>query len=429
MPGEALLTVRGVPENAAITEINVRGGPGTNQAALFKLPVGTAGLRILAVQPDVENKNLNGKVYIWFQMSTPQGQAGWVRDDLLFLEGDARTWGYPDLAQRTWAFAMTRSAPGAGTSTAAFTTVPVAATLVTPAAVQPVQPVTVQPVQPVSVQPVQPVAVQPVQPVTVQPVQPVAAAVQPVQPAAVQPVPAALPGDMNRVRKVAFLITALFEGHGYAAYNNYDAGIVSYGLIQFTLAAGSLVTVINRYLERSTSETAGKLRGYQPAVNARDPNLRNDVNFKNLLIAAAAEPAMQQVQDEVATAGFWQQVVDGYITPRNLVLPCTYALLFDMGVNFGVNHGFVRLAEEQLGIPPRSPAGTNGITEPMLMTRVAELRKQSHDRQAERDNLPGLKVRGDFWVNLVRAGDWQMQGDAAGMMNVKGKLLNVRSPA
>src|SRR5262245_52160198 len=101
MPGEALLTVRGLPESPTVTEINVRSGPGTNQAINFKLPVGTAGLKILAIQPDVEGKNVSGKVYNWFQLVTPQGLTGWARDDLLFIEGDARFWGYPDLSQRT----------------------------------------------------------------------------------------------------------------------------------------------------------------------------------------------------------------------------------------------------------------------------------------------------------------------------------------
>jgi hypothetical protein len=234
---------------------------------------------------------------------------------------------------------------------------------------------------------------------------------------------------MARVRRLAFLITGAFEGHGYAAYNNYDAGIVSYGIIQFTLAAGSLVTVVNRYLERSQSEAATKLRGYQAAVNNRDALLRNDMGFKAALIAAAADPVMQQVQDEVATEGFWKQVVDGYITPRNMVLPFSYSLLFDMGVNFGVNHGFVRLAEQQLGIPTRSVVGTNGVTEQILMKRVAELRKQSHDRQAERDNLPGLRMRGDFWMNLVNAGDWYMHGDSTGTITVNGRRFNARNPS
>jgi hypothetical protein len=474
---EARVSVRGMPDDVSVTEVNVRAGAARSQAALFKTPVGTSDLILLEVAPDTEGKNLNGKVYQWFKVRFGDGREGWIRDDLLFLEGDATAWGYPVLNERTWVFPLTRNEGGVSVTPAVDTPKPSEAAVVAPDPVtQAPTTTTTVPLDPVittgpaPVEPVAPVVVvssptvlpspaaptvttssptvlpPPASPTittaptvtvaspTVLPSAPTAVASPttpaPVQPAA--PVATASPSDpaeMARVRRLAFLITGAFEGHGYAAYNNYDAGIVSYGIIQFTLAAGSLVTVVNRYLERSQSEAATKLRGYQAAVNNRDPLLRNDMGFKAALIAAASDPVMQQVQDEVATEGFWKQVVDGYITPRNMVLPFSYGLLFDMGVNFGVNHGFVRLAEQQLGIPTRSVVGTNGVTEEILMKRVAELRKQSHDRQAERDNLPGLRMRGDFWMNLVNAGDWYMHGDSTGTITVNGRRFNARNPS
>ena len=457
---EARVSVRGMPDNVSITEINVRGGAGTNQAALFKTPVATADLILLEVAPDVEGKHLEGKVYQWFKVRFGDGREGWMRDDLLFLEGDATAWGYPVLNEKTWVFPLTRTVGGV-TSTPpppqAAIVAPNPVITTGPAPVEPVAPtITVSspmvlpppPVQPAPVVTVAaPTVVMPpttpmvisaptvtVSSPTILPPAPAVTVTAPTTPPPAPPaapVAAASPSDpaeANRVRRLAFLITGAFEGHGYAAYNNYDAGIVSYGIIQFTLAAGSLVTVVTRYLERSQSEAANKLRGYQAAVNNRDPLLRNDMGFKAALLEAANDPVMQQVQDEVATEGFWKQVVDGYITPRNMVLPFSYGLLFDMGVNFGVNHGFVRLAEQQLGIPTRSVVGTNGVTEQMLITRVAELRKQSHDRQAERDNLPGLRLRGDFWMNLATAGDWNMYGDSTSTLTVNGRRFNGRTP-
>jgi hypothetical protein len=117
-------------------------------------------------------------------------------------------------------------------------------------------------------------------------------------------------------------------------------------------------------------------------------------------------------------------VQTGYIQHREMTLPLTWALLFDMGVNFGTSHGFVRLAEKELGVAPRSKPGENGITEQQLMTRVAELRKKSHDRQAERDNLPGLRVRGDFWMDLINRGDWGMSGTPNGNFNINGRIIS-----
>lgn len=384
-----LVTIRGLPHIPTIKEVNVRGGPGTNNELVFKVPVGMSGLDVRDIQPDGGDNNLNGKIYQWFQLVFHGGAVGWVRDDLLDIQGDGTAWGYPNLDTKTFAFMLARG------------TVPAPST----AQSQPAAPSVVDEAQPPT-------------PATTSGVVPTdnEAAVQQYGNAHQQ---------IDRIKRAAFAITAAFEGTGYKAYNNYDAGIVSYGLIQFTLAAGSLVTVIQYYLDRSQSDVANQLRGMFSRIQARDPNLRNDQQFKNLLLAAADEPQMREAQDYVATINYWDKVVNGYIIHRNLRLPLTWALLFDMGVNFGTGHGFVRAVENELGVQPRSVPGQNGITEIQLMTEVAKLRKLSHDRQAERDNLPGLKLRGDFWMNLVNQGDWGFNGDANGNMQVLGKLISV----
>ncbi len=371
MPGEAQARIRGIPHIPSITEVNVRSSAGTNQALLFRIPVGMSGLDILEVRPDIEDKHLKGKTYQWFHLRFHGGADGWVRDDLLEITGDCREFGYPDLSEYTFAFNLERSAESAAPE-----------------------------------------------------------ATEPEPPPATRPegdFPDAL-ADTERIRRLAFAITAAFEGTGYAAYNNYDAGIVSYGLLQFTLSSGSLGRVLETYIAASDSDESAAIERYMERVRRKDNLLRNDAGFRQALLNAANDPAMRSAQDEVATSGYWQAVVDGYIMHRGLRLPLTWALLFDMGVNFGVNHGFVRLAEKQLGVPPRSKPGENGITEEQLMTRVAQLRKQSHDRQAERDNLPGLRRRGNFWMGLVNTADWYLQGDDSGRVYPMGRQISVRTP-
>jgi hypothetical protein len=239
------------------------------------------------------------------------------------------------------------------------------------------------------------------------------------------------PNDYERTFRASLAITRAFEGGGFDTYQNYDAGIVSYGIMQFTLAAGSLGRVLDIFLDTSSSPVAQVLRAeYQHRVQIRDANLRNDTRFRDLLKAAAQEIAMQDAQYAVATTNYWEVVIQNYIQRRgNIRLPLTYALFFDMGINFGVNHGFVRKAEEQLGVPSNSRPGENGITEQQLTAKVAELRRESHYNQAARDNLPGLRVRGDFWVYIVQAGDWYLQGDAGGFVYPKpGAKVQVRNP-
>ncbi len=235
---------------------------------------------------------------------------------------------------------------------------------------------------------------------------------------------------LERVRRAAFAITHIFEGKGYPAYQNYDTGIVSYGRFQFTLSSGSLGTVIRRYLERSITPVADMLRNeYLPRILARDPALRDDLRLRDLLVTAAEEDVMRVVQNEVATEAYWDRMLSISAAPRGIQLPLSLALLFDIAINFGVMHGLITRAEAELNVPLRGRVGDTGISEQELISKVAEIRKLSHDRQAERDNLPGLKVRGDFWVNLIANDDWALNGDANGDILVKRRPVQVRSPA
>lgn len=402
MPGDALARIRGIPHIPSIIEINIRSGPTTSQELIFKVPVGMSGQHILDVQIDAENKEQNGKIYQWFQVQFDGGAVGWVRDDLIEVQGNLTRFGYPDLSELTFAFEMLRGTPK--TSSVATTE----ATSETPPTETAA---TTSPIMTTGI------IWQAPGPTTVPILTPVLATGD---------FPDAY-ADTERVKKISFQFTAAWEG-GFRAINTYDAGIVSYGFLQFTLAGGSLITVIRTYLASSQTDTANSLRNYLPRVEARDALLAKDQNFINLLKASTDDPAMIDAQYEVGTVGYWKSVVDGYITGRGLKYPLTWALLFDMGVNFGVNHGFVRLAEKDLGVPARSKPADNGMHEEQLTTYIAQLRKRSHDRQAEKTGYVGLKRRGEFWMQLVTSGDWYLQGNASGQVYPNSRTVNVLNP-
>ncbi len=236
------------------------------------------------------------------------------------------------------------------------------------------------------------------------------------------------PTGPDRIRKAAFAITTTFEGGSYATYQNYDKGVVSYGRFQFTLASGSLFNVLERYLAASNTSIAADLRSYLPRVQAREEALRNDVRFKELLIQAAGEQAMKDAQDAVATAKYWDDVQGLSIKPRNIQTALGQALIFDMAINHGARHDMLGLAEDAVGIkPPKSPV-PDLATEKKLITALAQIRRDRLYRLADKNNLPGLRVRGDFWVTLTQGGDWDLQGDASGNLNVKGRMVQVRNP-
>jgi hypothetical protein len=133
--------------------------------------------------------------------------------------------------------------------------------------------------------------------------------------------------------------------------------------------------------------------------------------------------------DEATLESYWTVAQDLSIKPRGIVTPLGQALIFDMAINHGTRNGFLQEAEELLGVPPNSIVGENGITEEQLIQTLAELRLETIYRLAERDNLPGLRVRADFWISLIESGDWQLQGDADGNVTIReGRIVQVRNP-
>lgn len=482
---EARATILGVVDHPTITEVNIRASRTVNSEKKFTAPVGMGMLKITRVRADRDNASTNGKLHYWIKIEFPGGADGWVRDDLVQIEGDCAKFGYSDGLAKTRAFDLTidpnvvKPGPAEPDEVAAPPAIPsVPATPAIPAV--PSAPVATQPAEstPPEEQDTAPATKQFeasgrvrirsaaslrgahlgwVDATTVIDVDPnsrteadnyiwwnhssgwsaerstdgrqvflqsplvIGGSVVPIT---------SREGfdDHNRIKLASYAITGAFEGSGYAAYNNYDAGIISYGFIQFTMAAGSMITVVQRYLAASQTDVANQLRAYLPRIEARDGSLRTDENLKNLLIAAANEQAMIDAQHSVAEEKYWDKVWKGYIEPRGIESPLGIALLFDMGVNFGTSHGFVRLAEQQLGVLPQSKPGQNGITEEQLIQRVAELRKASHDKQAKEQNLFGLMQRGNFWVRLINNGDWGLQAEPSGTVNIRGKIVKVRNP-
>ena len=174
---------------------------------------------------------------------------------------------------------------------------------------------------------------------------------------------------------------------------------------------------------------ADELRGYAGRTQAREEGLRGDTRYRDLLIAAANDPIMQTVQDEIATEVYWNRVQELSIRPRAIVSPLGQALLFDMAINHGVFHDMIGKAEQELGVQPKSRIGENGKSEQEVVTRIAQIRQGRMRALADRLKAPGLIPRGDFWVAVVTAGDWNMVGDARGEIEIKqGRRVQVGKP-
>ncbi|MDZ4769861.1 MAG: chitosanase [Chloroflexota bacterium] len=386
-------------------QILVRVTPGADQAYLGAIPLEMGGYEVADARTGADG-------LAWVRLNFVGGLSGWVRADEIDIAGDCTPVGYGVISPPMRAAMITRGAVGQ--------------------VITPPQPI-IDPPQPI-IDPPQPIL--PPQPI-IDPPQPPAPIPQPVPlppapaPVPVPPVPPPTTGDNSpdRVRKAAFNITAGFEGGGYATYQNRDSGIVSFGRFQFTLQSGSLFSVLDRYLQRASGAVADELRGYAGRTQAREEGLRGDTRYRDLLIAAANDPIMQTVQDEIATEVYWNRVQELSIRPRAIVSPLGQALLFDMAINHGVFHDMIGKAEQELGVQPKSRIGENGKSEQEVVTRIAQIRQGRMRALADRLKAPGLIPRGDFWVAVVTAGDWNMVGDARGEIEIKqGRRVQVGKP-
>jgi Bacterial SH3 domain/Peptidase family M23 len=95
--------IRGIPGNAQVVEVRVHVTPGLNTDVPFRVPIGGTAT-CTAVQADPANDAFQGQTYKWLNLTFPDGRTGWVRDDLLDIQGDCTPFGYGNYADRTFAF-------------------------------------------------------------------------------------------------------------------------------------------------------------------------------------------------------------------------------------------------------------------------------------------------------------------------------------
>jgi hypothetical protein len=402
--------------NDSVTVINTRTGPGTRNTIPFTARTETNNLTVLDVRPDEDNTSHNDKRYQWFQLRFSDGRTAWVRDDLINVSGDGSRFGYEVVMGTSYAFELTRAETDTSDQSAEQPTdatdiqdsdteerPEIRATTDAASRVEPIDTETKDaPALPVDVEPLRNIGAD---------------------------------GDSDderqRVIKTAFNITAAFEGSGYAEYQTTDKGIVSYGRFQFTLLSGNLTTVVQRYLDQSdaNADIARALRvEYLPRLLRRDESLRTDPGLQELLVNAASSAAMQSVQDQLARERFWQRMYELSVVPRNIRTPLAQALFFDISIQHGVLHNIFAEAEEALNVPIRSRVGENGIAEEIFVKRIAQIRNRILTNIATARDLPGVQTRGEFWVRITREGDWQLQGDANGNVQILGRQVQVRKP-
>ncbi len=196
----------------------------------------------------------------------------------------------------------------------------------------------------------------------------------------------------DRWRGTIWAITSIFESGrpagDPAAYQNIDAGIISYGKHQATLQSGTLQRVIDAYLQKSDSPVALAIRqDYAARIAARDASLRHDPRLKELLIAASGDPEMIAAQDEIFDHGFYQPAVN-QARLHNLSSPLGLACLYDTQIQGGL-FALLPQTKEALGgsVGERRPEGD--INEETFLDTFLQLREARLLRLADAAEAQG----------------------------------------
>ncbi len=98
---------------ASLSFVRVRSSASRLSSEVMQANRGLTGLSVLGAEADQQGEGLNGKTYQWFKLQFPNGVTGWVRDDLISIQGDCSNVGYGNVANLSMAFSLTR----AGTTT------------------------------------------------------------------------------------------------------------------------------------------------------------------------------------------------------------------------------------------------------------------------------------------------------------------------
>jgi len=220
-------------------------------------------------------------------------------------------------------------------------------------------------------------------------------------------------------RDTIWAITSIFESGrpegNPAAYQTYDAGVISYGKHQATLTSGNLNRVLLGYFRLSSSDTSKALQNeYIGRIAQMDASLRNDGRIKELLLAAANEPEMNQAQDDVFDQSFYRPV-SAVARENNVGSPLGLAALYDTLIQGGL-YFILPLVAERLG----GKIGQAGITETQWLDVFLDLREERLLRLADK-----FAVKGDAGsANALRISTFRVQEHRkllqAGNLQLKG---------
>jgi len=173
-----------------------------------------------------------------------------------------------------------------------------------------------------------------------------------------------------------------------------DAGHLTYGRSQTTLASGNLFLLIKNYCDRPDAARAADFQPFLDDLAANNFALDSNAQLRQLLKEAGDDPAMQSEQDQ-----FFDRI---YFNPacrtaaaKGVTLPLGQAVVYDSYVHSG-------RIRPQLGVN----IGDGGVDEKTWVAQYVDARKNW--LLGLKDPLPKTVYRMESFRKLISDGAWDL---------------------
>jgi hypothetical protein len=191
-----------------------------------------------------------------------------------------------------------------------------------------------------------------------------------------------------------------------------DGAGISYGICQFTHRSGSLLAVVEKYLDSGGSVGRAVIEKALPQLSQSEPVVIRSVaaneQLKKALRAAAVTREMREAQLHVAFTRYLQPAIDA-CNGSGFVLPLSLAVVFD-----SITHGSYEKIRDRVrvtasAVPSPAQGTPKGVT---LTEEKAWITEYVRKRDAWLASIPRLtstRYRTRFFLNQIKLGRWELE--------------------
>lgn len=202
--------------------------------------------------------------------------------------------------------------------------------------------------------------------------------------------------------------TSRLEGN-YAAISKYFDGPgkkqqITYGRSQLT-EYGFLPKLIQKY-SASNGVLSKDFLKYQGKIGGTNPSLVKDSNFLNLLIKAAEDPIMRQLQDELFDIEYWMPALI-FWKENGFTLPLSLLVIYDTAIHSGPALNNPRTLFHKLRNKFREATPKNGGDEKKWIEAYTAVRHSWLINNSD-ENLVASSYRTKCYLQLIKDNNWSL---------------------